>query len=193
MIVDLKNYTIARQVVIDSLPRRAVGAEIGVHLGEFSKRVLKDAAPVEYHLIDPWRISNAAVHDKTPLFGAKNVTQEEMDRRFRKVSADMKGYVENGQVTIHREYSDEAAKTFPADHFDFVYIDGDHSYQGVFADLENYSTKVKIKGLLILDDYTRGNWWGTDIIDACHDFLAKHRNFLIDFKASSQVVLRRFK
>lgn len=193
MIIDLSNYQTSRQIIIDSLPRHSVGAEIGVNIGEFSKRIIKNASPVKLHLIDPWKVSDSPAHEETPFFGAKNVTQNDLDRRFTKVLNDLKENIESGQVVIHRELSGDAVSTFSADYFDFVYIDGDHSYQGVFSDLELYSEKVKNKGLLILDDYAPGNWWGTGIIDACHDFLTKHRNFIIDFKTSTQVVLRRFK
>ncbi len=36
--------------------------------------------------------------------------------------------------------------------FDCIYIDGDHSYDGVTADLVNYSPMVKQGGFLVMDD-----------------------------------------
>lgn len=36
---------------------------------------------------------------------------------------------------------------------DAIYIDGDHSYEGVKSDLELYYPKVKKNGLILLDDY----------------------------------------
>lgn len=43
---------------------------------------------------------------------------------------------------VHRD-SVEAAKTFPDEMFDLVFLDGDHSYEGVTADLEAWWPKVK--------------------------------------------------
>jgi hypothetical protein len=102
MFVDLKNYETTRQIIIDSLPKHSIGAEIGVHLGAFSDRIIKGAKPTKLHLIDPWKVSDSPAHEKTPLFGAKNVTQTQLDHRFTKVSNDFKEYIESGQVVIHR-------------------------------------------------------------------------------------------
>lgn len=38
------------------------------------------------------------------------------------------------------------------DEYDLVYIDGDHSYEGAFADLENYAPMLKSGGFLVVDD-----------------------------------------
>jgi len=37
--------------------------------------------------------------------------------------------------------------------FDFIFIDGDHSYQGVLLDFNNYSPMLKKGGYLCFDDY----------------------------------------
>ncbi len=36
--------------------------------------------------------------------------------------------------------------------YDIIYIDGDHSYEGVIADLKNYVPKLKPDGFLVMDD-----------------------------------------
>lgn len=40
---------------------------------------------------------------------------------------------------------------------DFVYIDGDHSYEACLADLEAYFPKVKRSGILSGHDYLNGS------------------------------------
>jgi len=47
----------------------------------------------------------------------------------------------------------EAAEKFPDEYFDFIYIDGDHSYLGVCADLATWQNKVKKGGFIAGHDY----------------------------------------
>jgi len=42
---------------------------------------------------------------------------------------------------------------FPEKYFDWVYIDGNHSYENVLEDLRHYLPFVKTGGLLCGDDY----------------------------------------
>ncbi|MDJ0634304.1 MAG: hypothetical protein QNJ34_14035 [Xenococcaceae cyanobacterium MO_188.B29] len=45
--------TIQRQFLLERLPKNSVGAEIGVHLGDFSEKILEIVKPNKLHLIDP--------------------------------------------------------------------------------------------------------------------------------------------
>ena len=51
-----------RATLLELLPRLSVGAEIGVHLGDFSAEILKIVAPARLHLVDPWK------HFDTPAY-----------------------------------------------------------------------------------------------------------------------------
>ncbi len=66
--------------------------------------------------------------------------------------------------------SENVCNRFENEYFDYVYIDGEHSYEAVTRDLTNYFCKVKIGGWIIGDDY---GWTG--IAQAVHDFLEKHK------------------
>src|SRR5690606_31559253 len=44
--------------------------------------------------------------------------------------------------------------------YDLLIIDGDHSYEGVKQDFENYLTCVKSGGYIIFDDYDAPEWPG---------------------------------
>jgi SAM-dependent methyltransferase len=56
----------------------------------------------------------------------------------------------------HEGDSSTVLGTFPADYFDWIYIDGDHSYDSVRKDLAAADRVVKPGGLLMCDDYC--NW-----------------------------------
>jgi len=58
-------------------------------------------------------------------------------------------------VWIRRDYSVDAADSFADETIDFIYIDADHTYEGVMADLEAWYPKVKKGGFILGDDFVR--------------------------------------
>lgn len=54
----------------------------------------------------------------------------------------------------------EAANKFEANSIDLLFIDADHSYEGVMADLQNWYPKLKAGGWLFCDDYGVENFPG---------------------------------
>lgn len=100
-------------------------------------------------------------------------------------------FAHDARVTIHRQFSIEAAADFADAALDFAYIDGDHSYGAVRADLEAFARKVKTGGILCGDDYDRAPAWCEDgIRRAVDEFIAER----VDFKAvmlDGQFALRR--
>ena len=52
-------------------------------------------------------------------------------------------------VEIIRKTSAEASKDFGDESLDFVYLDGDHSYEAVKADLEALYPKIKAGGYIL--------------------------------------------
>lgn len=115
-------------------------AEIGVWKGGFSAQIL-NRNPSELHLIDPW------VHQdyKKRWY---SIPQKSMDRIHDGVHEKFKN---DSRVKIHRKFSTDVK--FPDSYFDWVYIDGDHSYLMVLKDLEFYFPLVKSGGFLCGDDY----------------------------------------
>jgi predicted O-methyltransferase YrrM len=56
-------------------------------------------------------------------------------------------------VSIHRACSSAVVQHFEDNYFDWIYIDGNHSYEYVKADLESFLPKIKSGGYLTGDDY----------------------------------------
>lgn len=54
--------------------------------------------------------------------------------------------------TLHQMTSEEASKLYEDGSIDFLMIDGDHSYEGVVKDLQNYLPKMRPGGLIAGDD-----------------------------------------
>ena len=59
------------------------------------------------------------------------------------------------KVKVHRGWSAEILPKLEQTGFDLVYIDGDHSYQGVSSDIEHSSRLVKDGGIICGDDLER--------------------------------------
>lgn len=176
----------ARRHALTRMPKQGIGAEIGVHKGDFSASILQISKPKRLYLIDPWKCFDSPDH-KTSLFGSDNVSQTDMDARFQAVE---KRFKKVPAVRILRDTSDAAAVSIRNKELDFVYIDGDHNYAGVQADLENYYPKVKTGGLIFLDDYTLTGWWRDGVVRAAHEFLARHP-CRIDFAMDNQICIQK--
>jgi predicted O-methyltransferase YrrM len=67
------------------------------------------------------------------------------------VSRRTVGSVDNGAVNWVRQRSFEAARGW-TDPIDFLFIDGDHSFEGVSRDWEDWTPHVRIRGHVALHD-----------------------------------------
>ncbi len=183
-------YRIARNTVLKMLPTGGNGAEIGVWKGDFSARILDAASPARLHLIDPWQIADDAVHANA-LYGSER--GEDMEAVHRSVLDRFADQIAEGRVAIHRATAADALGTLADGSLDFVYVDGDHAYDSVHADLELALTKVRSGGgLIAADDYSTGNWWRDDVIRAVNGFIGDHQaEVAIAFAMAGQVAMVR--
>ena len=108
--------------------------------------------------------------------------QETFDRMYREVKEK---FANNSNVRVIKEFSKGASQLFPDEYFDLVYIDANHTYQGVSADLEIWLPKVKRGGLLAGHDYfiyDNARPWTQffGIVPAVNEFVKKH-DFTIEY------------
>ena len=115
-----------------------IGAEIGVFFGENSKSMLDNLSIKTLYLIDPYDEGLVGIKDPT----APKYIKEGAERLI--------GH--GDRVCWIRETSAEAATKIP-NKLDFIYIDGDHTYDGVSKDLALYWPKVKKNGILAGHDF----------------------------------------
>lgn len=64
----------------------------------------------------------------------------------------------NHIVNSFREYSVIASKKYEDESLDFVFIDGNHSFEEVVLDINNWLPKIKKNGILAGHDYTDENY-----------------------------------
>jgi hypothetical protein len=114
------------------------GAEIGTYYGEFAAQILGAWQGKRLHCIDPWRAQDPDVY----LDGCTAVDWEEVYGKARAVlEPDQRAH-------LLRMLSEDAASLIRPETLDFVYIDSNHSYRAVKADLKLWWPKVKAGGLV---------------------------------------------
>jgi hypothetical protein len=138
--VEGSELVLNRAQLLKRMPRNGIVAELGVDQGSFSRRILEMTGAQRLILVDIWG---------TDRYG---------DAKFEDVRAKFATEIAAGRVAIHRKTSTDAAQDFPDGHFDWIYIDTDHSYATTKAELELWAPKVKATGFMAGHDYVQGNW-----------------------------------
>jgi len=116
--------------------KELIGAEVGVFRGENSVALLEKLNLKKLYAIDPWRNYQGYTKDLTE---AKTQT--------------LKRLKDYKQVQIIDTFSDQAAKLIPDNSLDFVYIDGNHTYEYAKPDIEIHYEKVKSCGVIAGHDF----------------------------------------
>jgi len=151
-------------------------AEIGVLQGANSNEILGSPAVdiiKDYIAIDPWREWKIGRE-----FSRK--TQKDWDNDYKAVLKYMQWFP---QLRVMKLPSLEAAPLFKDGYFDLVFIDGDHSYDAVIADIKAWIPKVRNGGILCGHDYVatsrrKIDWH--DVIHAVDDFFGDKKSILGD-------------
>ena len=129
---------------VRQLGRPIVGAEVGVFRGNTSEVLLSEFPELSLWMVDPWApFEGESRFDKSrqPDF------DESMDAAlFWTEFAKRRRYV-------LRQASPEAAERFCEGSLDFVFIDGNHLYEHVVADIAAWWPKLRQGGLLTGHDY----------------------------------------
>jgi hypothetical protein len=139
-----------KEKALYEMPKWSVCAEIGVWKGDFSEKILEVVKPKKLHLIDPWLFMPKYRNRWYGGLVAKN--QKDMTSIYHDVRRRFK---KNKNVIIHRATSQDASSLFKNDYFDWIFLDGNHSYEYVKKDIELYLSKIKKGGFIAGDDY----WW----------------------------------
>jgi len=133
------------------------GVEVGTYKAEYACTLLKANPNLHLTCVDPWKAYGGVTQDREDLFYALALRR-----------------MDGLNVTVIRKPSLEAVDSFADDSLDFVYIDGDHSFDAAVQDIIRWSAKVRAGGLILVHDYCV-NQIGADVVKAvdaythCHD------------------------
>jgi len=132
------------------------------------------------HAIDPWSDYKEYSEYKGEQDSIHNVFLSNIEKSGSKE-----------KIIVHRGYSNIEVPKLEDEHFDIIYIDGNHNPEYVLEDAVLCFRKLKPNGILIFDDY---GWGGPNLTQKGIDaFLSAYsaRITLIKIHNSSQVFVRK--
>ena len=122
-----------------SLKENSVIMEIGSFKGKSTCFIAEGIGDkkMQFFCIDPWK---------------DGLMQEKGDAIFNEFLQNTKEY--RDRFSILRKFSHEVIKEWPAHRkIDFLWVDGDHSYEGVKKDILNWMPLVKKSSFVCFHDY----------------------------------------
>jgi hypothetical protein len=132
-----------------SFPKNLKILEIGVFRGDFSDFIFKNLEPKELHLVDLFE----GIMDSGNQDGNNSIIIN-LNDSFNNLKNK---YLNNNKLFLHKGFSYEVLNKFDDNHFDLIYLDGDHSYEGVKKDLIQSFKKIKNGGYICGHDYETNN------------------------------------
>jgi hypothetical protein len=146
------------------------GAEIGVQRGVHAVHLRQFWTKGKLHLIDSWQY-------RADYEDSANVIQVQQDENYAHVQLVFRG---RNDVAVHKVDSLRAADMFPESYFDWIYLDADHSYDAVKAELHHWEGKVREGGIISGHDYYDGKFFGATFgVRSAVDEWAKMRGYTV--------------
>lgn len=118
-----------------------IGVEIGVRSGGYSAILCRDIPGLKLYGVDPYEV-HEGYRDHTK--------QSSFDAFYEEARTKLAPYP---TYEFIKKYSMDAVKDFKDNSLDFVYIDGDHSFQSATDDIAEWGKKVRPGGIISGDDY----------------------------------------
>ena len=133
--------------------------EIGVAYGFHANHILSANQDLVYQGVDPYLAGydpkDFFVRDVSQLLGNPN-PQESMDALFFEVERQLvTGFPD--RASLFRGTAQEFARNHKHTQYDFIWVDGDHTFQAVAEDLLFSESVLSKGGIIAGDDY---NWPG---------------------------------
>lgn len=164
----------SRNELGDFLNRRHLvggGVEIGTHRGDFAAKLLETWEGKMLYCVDPWCMG---YDDMDPVS-----RQSYRGDDYRQALLSLRPYcnpptrvgASTRRCTIIQAYSHEAICRFENESLDLVYIDGCHTYEGVFRDLTLWWPKLRLGGMLAGHDILLSDEHQDRIQAALFDFV----------------------
>ena len=163
-----------RQVFIkNNIPHNGVGVEIGVAGGKHAQWLWEYSKPSHLSLIDHWDEPK----DNTYYFGTKEKTLEQYNKVVE--------WSQGKDVEVIKKDTSKAAALFENESLDWIYLDGDHRYDGVMKDLNAWWPKIKKGGFLSGDDYSLYDLKGVEAFGverALNDYFSEDTSIYLELQ-----------
>lgn len=143
-----------------------VGAEVGVFRARNARQMFRDIPRLKLYGIEAYADQPYSTRHKTTPRYDKNreiVTNRMKNRDFKMIE----------------KFSEEAVQDIHYDSLDFVYIDGDHSYDYVMTDIILWNRRVRSGGIVSGHDYTLPtdykHAYDVNVKEAVDDYIRIHK------------------
>ena len=120
-----------------------VGLEIGVASGWTINHFLQNLPNLKLTGIDPYI---------GYMDGSREITQEMLDAQYLAAQDNISDFAPRGKIL--RGYSQDFVNSFEDESLDYIFIDGDHSYEGALRDCELFFPKIKSGGIFAGHDWS---------------------------------------
>lgn len=119
--------------------------EIGVRDGKNLLNLLSCNYIQQAYAVDIWKDTGIIAQND------ERSSQKILDEQYNTV---IELSQKDPRIHIIKDFSTNAAKLFPDEYFDFVYIDADHTEQAVTDDINSWWSKIRYGGILSGHDYS---------------------------------------
>jgi hypothetical protein len=171
-------YTTNNLDYFNEICKPLLAIEIGVLRGDFSQSILESFNIKKLYLVDPFKPYVDKIINK-------KVFESEMEENYKHV---LNKFNNNKKVELLRKTSLEASKLFNDEFFDFIYIDGDHSFESVYEDLNLWFPKLLKNGVIAGDDYFHPS--GIEVRKAVNKFVSENNLILHTFIDSQFAIIK---
>ena len=120
-----------------------VGLEIGVASGWTMNHFLQNLPNLQLTGIDPYI---------GYMDGNIKIAQEMLDAQYLAAQDNISDFAPRGKIL--RGYSQDFVNSFEDKSLDYIFIDGDHSYEGALRDCELFFPKIKNGGIFAGHDWS---------------------------------------
>ena len=152
--------------------------EIGSYMGEATMMFASSNLFKEIHTIEPFK----NVGGKIEEFNTQNGYN--WDTIYNEFQTNTRFF---DNIILHKDFSYNVADKFEDKSMDFIYIDGDHSYDQVKQDLEMYLPKLKDNGIIGGHDYNNSVSRFRQTIRAIDEIVGKPDKVFMDSSWLKQI------
>lgn len=150
-----RKYVLSKLI---SLHGWGVGAELGVLRGDTFLYLIRQHPDLSMVGVDTWAPDYSKEGQRAE--GGRTYAEHPLEGYYNAIRAVIASNDWGGRVRLYRATTAAAARRVKNASLDFVFIDADHTYEGVLADIDAWQRKVRPGGMLLGHDYNPGGFPG---------------------------------
>lgn len=150
-----------------------VGCEVGVEKGKNAQTMFECIPNLKLYCVDPYK-----QHPFSPNVDTRQHPHWS-DYYLQMCKRQTQKRMQGRNAVIIEKFSEEAVQDIPYDSLDFVYIDGDHSYDYVMTDIILWARRVRPGGIVSGHDYKVPSElklkYNVNVQQAVDDYISVHK------------------